>query len=150
MECKLKKPLSTDALKTLLQVNNLPQFLNEKISYKSSNLNDFYIGFNRIAIGEPISTSYKAIVKNLILISKNITMPIKRNGTIIKEWIFGVVPETVVIILNVREEFFTIKNLNQVDYNLIGVFSREEFISEINSEEDYDEFTSFLDEEEHK
>lgn len=148
MECKLKKPLSTDDLKTLLQVNNLPPFLNEKISYKSSNLNDFYIGFNRIAIGEPISTSYKAIVKNLILISKNITMPVKRNGAVVKEWIFEVVPETVVVIINVREEFFTIKNLNQVDYNLIGVFSREEFISEINSEEDYDEFTSFLDEKE--
>ena len=148
MSCKLKKPLEVNELKELLKVNNLPQFLKGTICYKSNNINDFYIGFNRIAIGDPIATSYKAIVKNLILISKNITMPVKRNGEIVKEWIFDYVPDAVVIILNVKEEFFTVQDLNQVNYNLIGIFRKEEFISELNSEEDYDEFTSFLDEEE--
>lgn len=145
---KLKQPLAMEEIKSLLKIHKLPDFLLEKINYKSNNLKDFYVGFNRIAIGEPINTSYKAIVKNLVVISKEITIPVKRNNIVIKDWIYSSLPNDIVVIINVQEEFFTIKDLNKVNYNLIGVFDKETFINQINDTSIYDEFTSFLDNDE--
>lgn len=145
---KLKKPMETSEIKELLRVNKLPEYLNDKITYSSSNLRDFYIGFNRIAIGDPVETSYKAIVKNLIIISKELLPPVIRNENIVKEWKYDVLPDEIIIILNVKEEFFTIQNLEQVSYNLIGIFSKEDFTEQIETPKEFDEFTSFIDEEE--
>lgn len=145
---KLKKPMETSEIKELLRVNKLPEYLNDKITYSSSNLRDFYIGFNRIAIGDPVETSYKAIVKNLVIISKELLPPVIRNENIVKEWKYDVLPDEIIIILNVKEEFFTIQNLEQVSYNLIGIFSKEDFIEQIETPKEFDEFTSFIDDEE--
>lgn len=148
MKRRMKVPIDVKDVCRLLETNQIPEYMRKKLVFVSNNLADFYIGFNKINIGEEGSISYKTIVKNVYIISKNIVLPVKRNNIIYRGWLTDRIPDKVVIVLDTSEEYFVLDEIERSSYLLMGIFDKEDFIRQKNNldtvDNDYDEFTSFI------
>lgn len=152
MKRRMKVPIDVKDVCRLLETNQIPEYMRKKLVFVSNNLSDFYIGFNKINIGEEGSISYKTIVKNVYIISKNIVLPVKRNNIIYRGWLTDRIPDKVVIVLDTSEEYFVLDEIERSSYLLMGIFDKEDFIRQKNNldtvDNNYDEFTSFIEDRE--
>lgn len=139
MNMTIKKPLSEDELKKLLGVEILPNVLLKKPVYRSNYLSDFYVGMKKIDIGDTEVFAYKTTIKNIRLLTPGIYLQIRRNNKMIRPFNReDEVADIIVIILDVKQEFFVLKDTSQVNFILIGIFSKEEVDNYIMNQEEID------------
>lgn len=158
MEKVLKKPLTKEELTSLFDTGNLPAFMLQKPNYLVQDIRNFYIGINRMdKVDNRSNKAYKYYVKKLIAVHSSVRLPYRKNK-LIRNW--GVKPfknnNPIVIIIDVEEVDFSLDNISNLRYNLIGIYSTKEFekliykyfSNQVSVDYLFNEFTPLMDEDE--